>query len=204
MLSMDSLISPLRWLYTAITDQTHIRLMLPEFYETSDHIVPIVDRGNNAGKMPFAISTASNDIVEILAIEVHFSHPLQLRDPGNRGFFRVEGTNDTELPFKMAWRGTVTLKAEVLQAFVLSAECPVAASIHDVKIVIHSRRQHRRIGGFLVNGRVKVHSFPIQAALTTEPVLDIALPPRWCFTSPQPYIIEGAIRAASPGGGLYV
>ena len=132
----------------------------------------------------FGVTTQSKKPVEITRVEVDYAAPLQLLDPGNRGFFAGSGTFDTELPFRMFWKGSAIVRSDLQQGFALTARFPNSNHEQCIRVSVYARRQHTAVGGFLTQGRSRVTTKEYQARLTPEPVFGIAVPPKCAFTTP--------------------
>ena len=197
---VSAITSPLKWLYNLVADQTRIRVLTPSGNNWDWKSIPVHDDGTNAGILMFGVTTESQREIEITRIEVHYAAPLQLLDPGSRGFFVGAGTLDSELPFCMRWDGSIDARHDVQQAFALIARFPNRSQDHAVRFSIHARRRHSSIGGFLGWGRVRVTSIDHRIRLVSQPVLGLPVPPRCSMTTPQPFIIEGSITASTKPG----
>lgn len=191
--SLESLVSPAKWLHRLYVDQTRIEISIPHAEGWSGETIPVNDGATGTGLLLFGLTTRSRHPVEITRVEVDYAAPLQLFDPGNRGFFVGGGTLDTNLPFCMTWEGTVIVRVDVQQAFALHARFPNRVSAQRLRIYVHARRKHTQLGGFLGQGRIHVTTKEYQVRATSDRVLGLRVPPKTGFTSPQPFLIENQV-----------
>lgn len=199
---IGAITSPLKWLYNLVVDQTRIRVVVPEAEKWECKSIPVYDSGSNAGILMLAVTTLSRREVEITRIEVHYAAPLQLLDPGNRGFFTGAGTLDSELSFSMSWSGSIDVRNDVQQAFALVAKLPNSVQDYPIRLLIHARRRHSSIGGFLAHGRVRVTYVNHRIRLVSQPLLGLPVPPLCSMTTSQPFLIEGSVMASVKPGGI--
>lgn len=192
---LETAVAPAKWLYGLCADQTHIEIVAPfaANWPSRSLPVPVDERGE--GLLLFGVTTRSERPVEIIRIEVDYAAPLQLLDPGNRGFFVGSSALDPELPFRMYWEGRVVVRSDLQQAFALTARFPDQVDEQLIRISVHARRQHSTIGGFVAQGRLRVTTIEYRARPTSEPVLSLPVPPKGSLTTPQPFLIEGAVTA---------
>jgi hypothetical protein len=169
--------------------------------------LPVSDKGNNHGLLIFAVTTQAQQEIEISRVEVQYAAPLQLYDPGNRGFFIGSGTLDSQLPFCMTWNGYAEVRKDVQQAFALTAQFPNRLQDQVIRVCVHARRRRFSIGGFVFQGRQRVTRKDIRTRLIAQPLLGFKVPPLCSITTPQPFLIEsGGTAATLPGesGSLLV
>ena len=197
---LGTLISPVKWLYHLCTDQTRIEIVLPQAENWNWDSIPVQDTGNETGLFMFGVSTKAKQDVEITRIEVLYAAPLQLLDPGNRGFFIGAGTLDSDLPFCVYWNGSAAIRSDVQQSFALSAHFPHRLQDCRIRIAIHARRRHSSIGGFVTEGRCHVSTSEYRIRLVSQRVLGLRVPPLCWMTTPQPFLIEGAVTASTLPG----
>ena len=188
--ALSSLVSPAKWLHRLYVDQTRIEISVAHAEGWSEETIPVQDRGGGVGLLLFVLTTSSKHPVEVTQIEVDYAAPLQLLDPGNRGFFVGGGTLEVEFPFRMSWEGSAIVRAGLLQAFALAVKFPDTVCVHRLRMAVHARRQHTELGGFLAQGRIRVTLKEYRARLVSGPVSGLAVPPRTAFTSIQPFLIE--------------
>src|SRR5712692_11709663 len=153
---LGAITSPAKWLFQLCTDQTRIEVVLSHGEQCSSDSIPVQNTGDNTGLLMFGVTTRAKQQVEISRVEVQYAAPLQLVDPGHRGFFVGGGTLDSELPFCVGWDGSAAVRSDVQQAFALTARFPNRAQEGRLRISIHARRQHSAIGGFVSQGRLQV------------------------------------------------
>ena len=191
--ALQSLASPARWLYRLYVDQTRIQISIPDAEGWCGETIPVADGGSSASLLLFGITTESKRPVEVTRVEVDYAAPMQLFDPGNRGFFIGSGTLDPSFPFCMSWEGSVTVQTGVQQAFALNARFPNPIYEQRLRISIHARRQHTYLGGFLGQGRTRITTKEYRARATSKRVLGLRVPPKTALTSPQPFLIESQV-----------
>ncbi|HVS26089.1 MAG TPA: hypothetical protein VHE58_02125 [Burkholderiales bacterium] len=192
--------APLKWVHRVWFDQTRIEVLFPQAANWPWRSVPVFHEGNNGGLLLFSVTTQSKRPVEVTRVEVHYAAPLQLLDPGNRGFFIGSGTLNNDLPFCVQWNGSLTVRADVQQAFAVAARFPNRVEEQNIRICIHARRQHEVIGGFSSPGRCRITTKEYQARLISEPLIGFRVPPLCSLTTPQPFLIEkGQTATTAPG-----
>lgn len=187
-----------KWLLGLCLDQTRIKVLTESAPRWPKQSLPIQDDGTGGGLLIFVVTSASKRPVEIIRIEVDYAAPLQLIDPGNRGFFSGSLTQDFRLPFRMYWEGNAEVSHNLQQRFGLVSRSPYPEREQPVRISVYARRKHQSFGGFLRVGRLRVTSVEFRAQVTSTP-LYIALPPNCALSSPQPFLIESAMSALGPG-----
>lgn len=198
------LMSPAKWLYGLCVDQTRIAILTPSTKDCATGSFPVENDGSGAGLLLFGVTTQSKKPVEIIRVEIDYAAPLQLLDPGKRGFFAASGTFDTELPFRMFWDGSAIIRSDLQQGFALTACFPNSSHEQCIRVSVYARRKHTAIGGFLAHGRTRVTTKIYPVRLAAEPVLGMVLPPKCSFTTPQPFLIESAAKASGGPGLLMV
>lgn len=201
---LKALISPAKWLYALCVDQTRISVLVPYIKGWPEKLIPVQDKGGLTGLVLFSVTTQSKRPVEITRISVDHAATLQLRDPGNRGFFIGGSALDEELPFRMMWEGSVHVRADLQQLFALAATFPDSTQEQRIRVSIHARRSRAYVGGFEGFGRARVTAIEFHARLTTEQVLGTLLPPKCSVSTPQPFLIEGAVTVAGGPGPFVV
>src|SRR5712692_120464 len=107
---LKPLVSPAKWLYALCVDQTRIAILVPCTKGWPENFIPVQDKGDLTGLVMFSVTTRSKRSVEVTRVSVDHAATLQLRDPGNRGFFIGGGALDEELPFRMMWEGSVHVR----------------------------------------------------------------------------------------------
>jgi hypothetical protein len=200
------IVAPTKWLFRVFIDQTAIEVVgtrpLPEHArEWPKHYLPVHDDGTGGGPLIFIVTSASKRSVEITRIEVDYAAPLQVTDPGNRGFFRHSTTHDLRLPFRVYWEGNEEVSWNLQQEFQLVARSPYPEREQTVRISVYARRRHHPLGGFLTFGRLRITRVEFQAHFTCIQLYTV-LPPKCTVTSPQPFVIESGRSMLGPGGSL--
>ncbi len=202
---LGSAISPFKWFYALCVDQTRIKIVVPHCAaDGHNDSLPVHDDGKRAGLLLFAIATRSKHPVEITRVEVNFHGPLQLLDPGGRGFFKPSGMLDLDFPFQVFWDGTTSIRRDAQQAFALLARYPGGTNEYSICIAVHALRLRSGIGGFRIRGRPRVTTRRYRVALTSEHVQGLPVPPKCSLTSPQPFLIESAMMACGGPGSVAV
>jgi hypothetical protein len=197
---LTSLMSPIKWGSQLVSNRTRIKFRVPSADDCTIGTIPIKDSGNGSGLLVFGVSTYAKDPIEITRVEVHYSTPFQLFDPGNMGFFVGGGSPDMGLPFCMAWDGRAQVRADVQQAFGLSARFAAGTNESRIRFAIHAKRVHSTIGGYVETGKLQVTSKDFLVKLVRGPISGIPVPPRSHLTTPQPFIIQSEVSASAPLG----
>lgn len=201
---LGAAVAPVKWLYRLCVDQTRIEIAAPHVANWPKQSLPVQDDGSGGGQLLFSVTTRSKLQVEITRIEVAYAAPLQLLDPGNRGFFVGSGTLDRELPFCMCWEGRAVVRSDLQQAFALTARFPDRVHEQLVRISVHARRRCSTIDGFVAEGRLRVTTIEYRARPTSEPVLGLLVPPKCELTTPQPFLIGGSVTMSGGPGPVVV
>jgi hypothetical protein len=198
---LDLAFPPLKWLGSFWTHQTHIRLVTPPvIQESKPPALPVHDAGGGAGTLLFGITTRARDPVTVSKVQVNFSAPLQLLNPGKKAFFTPATSLDPERPFCVVWDGAAPVRRDLIQAFALAAHFVPGMSVALVHIVVHAQRQGSTLGRFALKRRLQVTVFPYLVVLKKERILGLCLPPKCSFTSLQPFLIEGGFFAVGGPG----
>ncbi len=201
---LGSAIAPFKWFNALCLDQTRIKITPLCAIDRQSDSLPVHDDGHRTGILLFAIATRSKHPVEITRVEVNFHGPLQLLDPGGRGFFKISGSLDLDFPFQVFWDGTASLRRDVQQAFALIARFPSGTNEYPICISVHARRLRSTIGGFWSHGRSRITTKRYRVVLTSEHILGLPLPPKCSQTTPQPFLIETAVMAYGGPGSVVV
>jgi len=190
MFSLGSLFSPFRFLYRLWSDQTRIRPVPPIAEGCDASTYPIPGSTELSGLLMFGLTTASGARVEIQAVELHFRSPLQLTDPGDKGFFATKITTSEDFPFMISWSGAAEVRKGLTQIFGVMAKFPPTAETCDLLLRVRARSLRESIDGFAIPGRSRNSSFKISARVVQSGYLGVQIPPKASLTSPQPYLIE--------------
>ncbi len=201
---LSSLVSPVKWLYALCVDQTRIEVVAPCVKGWPNTLLPVENKQNGGGLLLFAVTSRSRGPVEITRVEVAYATPLQLLDPGNRGFFVGSGTLDDELPFSMSWEGSAVVRSDLLQGFALTARFSPPVYEHRVRISVYARARRTTIGSFTAHGRSRVTTSEYRVRLTSEAVLGLTIPPKCGYTTPQPFLIESEWKGSGTQGPIQV
>jgi hypothetical protein len=137
---VTSALKPAQWLYQLFVDQTQIEFIAPEAPKCQKTHLPIHDNGTGEGLLWFGITTRSKHQVAITGVEVDYAAPLQILDPGQRGFFTASGSQDAVFPFRLSWRGTALVRRDIQQAFAILVRFTGDVRERLVRITTYARR----------------------------------------------------------------
>jgi len=194
------LVSPFKWLYNLAVDQTLITIEGQAVLGEPDKLFAVVDRGNRSGYLNFSILTSAEGEVELLSIQISYTAPLQLTDPGNRGFFKGAMVSDQTYPFALVWTGNVIIRKDLLQMFAVETHFPTSLSEAHVTFKIRSRRIKQSIGGYRSYGREHERVLEQTIHLTNKPITGLRLPPKTGFSTPQRFFVESGMTLGGQKG----
>lgn len=196
--------SPVAWLHALVSDQTHLLLTgedSPDNPTVQKDQLLIQVNASAEGFLRFALSTKSNDKVEIKEINFDYSALAQFSDPANMGFFSKSKSSNasTNFPFRLSWSGSIFMRKKQIHTFAIFVEAPKLNHQQLVCIEIHAQKHSTGYGGFPSVGRVQVVSFT-KAIVCTDKKIAFELKPGASMTSAQPFIVQGGMSALTIPG----